>query len=66
MYSKTTNLLGFGVGNFLDVNPIRGFLVLRVIDLLWRVDSGGEFFEKATAAFLFSVYLNDVGIIWTE
>jgi hypothetical protein len=64
-YCDRANLLGIWVGNFLDINPIFRFLVIGVIDLFRRIDSGYEFLKETPGVLFLSIYLNDESVVRT-
>lgn len=57
------HLLGFGVADLLLVNPVRGLLILGVIDFLEGVNSGLKVFEEAAGLVAFAVEKDVVSII---
>ena len=56
-------LLGIGVGDTGLINPVIGLGVLRIVDLLGRVNRGVEVLKEAALLDLLAVLLNDVGVV---
>lgn len=66
-WSRTETHLGsLGIGDSLLVNPVLGLRVLRIEDLLVRVDGGGEVFEKVSSVVALAVEKYVVGVIRAE
>jgi len=61
-----TDLGGLRIGNPSLINPIFGLLVLRVIDLLGRINSRLEIFEEASSFGALAVERNIIGIVGAE
>ena len=61
-----TYLLSSRVGNLLSVHPICGLRVLRVVNLLSRVERGGEVLKEVALVEALAIETNIVSIIGTE
>ncbi|GKT83306.1 hypothetical protein Ct61P_01156 [Colletotrichum tofieldiae] len=59
-------LLGLGVGDAGLVNPVLRLGVLGVVNLLLRVDGGGEVLEKGAGLDLLAVLLDDEGVVGVD
>jgi len=59
-------LSGLGIGNTGIVDPALWLLVFGIVNLLVRVDRGGEFFEKAAGSLLHSVNVDGEGVIGVD
>jgi len=56
-------LLGIGIRDAFDINPILGLLVLGIVYLFRRVDRGSEILEKVPTIDTFTVDLDVISII---
>lgn len=63
MREANNYLLSFGVSDLLLINPVRGLLVLGVIDFLEGVDSGLKVFEEAAGLVAFAIEKDVISII---
>lgn len=57
------DLRGIRISDPFDVNPVRGLLVLRVVNLLRRVYRRVEILEQATRRLGLAIELNLVGVV---
>jgi len=58
-----TYLLSVWVSDTFRVDPILRLLVLRVIDLLGRVDSGGKVFEDIATVLALAIEKNIISVV---
>ena len=58
-----TNLSSIGVSDPLDINPVLGLRVIRVVDLLLGVDGGGEVLEEVAEVVALAIEQHVIGVV---
>lgn len=61
--STLTYLGGLRISDSLLVDPCRGLFIVRIVDLLLRVDGRLEVFEKVTSVDALAVEPNVIGVV---